>query len=177
MKVIISGKNFSLTDSIKDYIEDKLQKLDKYFTPEMEAKVTLGTQKNRMYAEITIPSKGVIFRAEQGSTDMYVSIDLTVDVLERQIRKYKSRIVEKHRADVNFSESFLKEENPLYDSGDIRISRTKRIDLIPMDPEEACMQMELLGHDFYVFYNMENEMVNVIYKRKDGSYGLIETTY
>ena len=122
--------------------------------------------------EVTIPVKGSIIRSEQISSDMYVSIDLAEEVLERQIRKYKSKIVSRNQSAGDLGRAFLEEESD--EEGTIRIVRTKRFDIKPMYAEDACIQMDLLGHSFFVFNNAETDEVNVVYKRKDGSFGLIE---
>ena len=121
---------------------------------------------------MTIPVKGNIIRSEQVSNDMYVSIDLVEEVIERQLRKYKEKIVAKQQDGGNFKKEFLEKESEPLD--EVRIIRTKRFDMKPMYPEDACIQMELLGHNFFVFCNAENEEVDVVYKRKGNTYGLIE---
>ena len=176
MRFIISGKNIDVTPSLRNIIEQKLGKLERYFTPETEIIVTLSVEKERQKIEVTIPIKGNIIRSEQVSDDMYVSIDLVEEVIERQLRKYKNKLIDKHqegsglRADIDDSEEEFEE-------GEIRIVRTKRFGIKPMFPEDACVQMELLGHSFFVFSNAETDEVNVVYKRKDGTYGLIEPEF
>ena len=172
MKFIISGKNIAVTEGLKTAVEDKLGKLERYFTPETEISVTLSVEKDRQKIEVTIPVKGNIIRSEQVSNDMYVSIDLVEEVIERQLRKYKEKIVAKQQDGGNFKKEFLEKESEPLD--EVRIIRTKRFDMKPMYPEDACIQMELLGHNFFVFCNAENEEVNVVYKRKGNTYGLIE---
>lgn len=177
MNFIISGKNIEITQGLKDNIERKLGKLERYFTPDTEITVTLSVEKERQKIEVTIPVKGDIIRSEQESTDMYVSIDLVEEVIERQLRKYKNKLVAKHQAGGNFNQTFVESEDEVADSDEIRIVRTKRFGIKPMFPEDACMQMDLLGHNFFVFSNAETEEVNVVYKRKDGSFGLIEPEF
>ena len=177
MKFIISGKNIAVTEGLKTAVEDKLGKLERYFTPETEISVTLSVEKDRQKIEVTIPVKGDIIRSEQESTDMYVSIDLVEEVIERQLRKYKNKLVAKHQAGGSFNQTFVESEDEVADSNEIRIVRTKRFGIKPMFPEDACMQMDLLGHNFFVFSNAETEEVNVVYKRKDGSFGLIEPEF
>lgn len=176
MNFIISGKNIDVTPGLKDTIEQKLGKLERYFTPETEIHVTLSVEKSRQKIEVTIPVKGHVIRSEQVSDDMYVSIDLVEEVIERQLRKYKNKLVAKHQAGINFKQEFFDDETST-DDGDIKIVRTKRFGVKPMFPEDACIQMDLLGHGFYVFSNAETEEVNVVYKRKDGSFGLIEPEF
>ena len=172
MKFIISGKNIDVTEGLKTAIQDKLGKLEKYFTPETEVHVTLSVEKERQKIEVTIPVKGNIIRSEQVSSDMYVSIDLVEEVIERQLRKYKTKIVNKQQGAGNFQKTFM--EDDFIEEEEVNIIRTKRFGIKPMYPEDACVQMELLGHNFFVFRNAETDEVNVVYKRKGNTYGLIE---
>lgn len=175
MKFIISGKNIDVTEGLKTAIQDKLGKLEKYFTPETEVHVTLSVEKERQKIEVTIPVKGNIIRSEQVSSDMYVSIDLVEEVIERQLRKYKTKIVDKKQEGGNFQKAYI--ENDYMEDEEIRIIRSKKFGMKPMFPEDACVQMELLGHNFYVFRNAETDEVNVVYKRKGNTYGLIEPEF
>ena len=172
MKFIIVGKNIELTPGLKGAVEDKLSKLDKYFNPDTEVHVTLSVEKERQKIEVTIPVKGSIIRSEQVSNDMYVSIDLVEEVIERQLKKYKKKIVDKKQSAAAFSQAYI--ETVDEQDEEIKIVRTKKFDIKPMYPEDACIQMELLGHNFYVFCNAETDQVNVVYKRKGDTYGLIE---
>lgn len=177
MNFIISGKNIEVTPGLKDSVINKLGKLERYFTPDTEIIVTLSVEKDRQKIEVTIPVKGDIIRSEQTSTDMYVSIDLVEEVIERQLRKYKNKLIARHQEGGTFKQEFFEEE-PAIDSNDkIQIVRTKKFGIKPMFPEDACVQMELLGHDFFVFSNAETEEVNVVYKRKNGTFGLIEPEF
>ena len=169
MNITISGKNIEVTDGLRAAINDKLGKLERYFTPETEVIVTLSVEKERQKIEVTIPVKGSIIRSEQVSNDMYVSIDLVEEVIERQLRKYKNKIVDKHQSGGNFQKAYM--ENDYMENEDIQIIRTKKFDIKPMYPEDACVQMELLGHNFFVFCNAETDEVNVVYKRKGNTYG------
>ena len=165
MKFIISGKNITVTEGLKTAVQDKLSKLERYFTPDTEVVVTLSVEKERQKIEVTIPVKGNIIRSEQVSNDMYVSIDLVEEVIERQLRKYKNKIVDKQQAAANFQKAYLDKD---YDEDEeVKIIRTKKFGIKPMYPEDACVQMELLGHNFFVFYNAETDQVNVVYKRKN----------
>ena len=175
MNFIISGKNIDVTSGLRSVIEQKLGKLERYFTPETEIIVTLSVEKERQKIEVTIPMKGSIVRSEQVSDDMYVSIDLVEEVIERQLRKYKKKLIDKHQEGGNLQPAFAEEED--IDDEGIKIVRTKRFGIKPMFPEDACVQMELLGHNFFVFSNAETDEVNVVYKRKDGTYGLIEPEF
>ena len=172
MRFKITGKNIEVTEGLKKAIEDKIGKLDKYFSTEITANVTLSVERDRQKIEVTIPVKGSIIRAEEVSSDMYVSIDLVEEIIERQLRRYKTRIVNSKQAGGDFNAQYIEKEYD--DEPEIKIVRSKKFGIKPMDPEEACIQMELLGHSFYVFSNSETDEVNVVYKRKNGTYGLIE---
>ncbi len=175
MKFIISGKNIDVTEGLKSAIYEKIGKLERYFTPDTEIHVTLSVEKDRQKIEVTIPMKGNIVRAEQVSSDMYVSIDLVEEIIERQLRKYKNKLVDQKQSAASLSQAFVEEEHVGDD--DVQITRTKKFAMKPMDPEEACVQMELLGHNFFVFRNAETDEVNVVYKRKGNTYGLIEPEF
>ena len=172
MRITISGRNIELTEGLKQAVEEKLSKLEKFFKPDTDVYVTLSVEKDRQKIEVTIPAKGHVIRSEQVSSDMYVSIDLVEEVIERQLKKYKNKIVSKQQNAAAFAQEFVDKDYD--DEDDVKIIRTKRFGIKPMDPEEACVQMELLGHNFYVFFNSETEEVNVVYKRKGNTYGLIE---
>ncbi len=172
MRVNIVGRNMEVTSALREAIEDKIGKLDRYFNPDTEVNVTLSVEKERQKIEVTIPVKGRIIRSEQVSNDMYVSIDLVEEIIERQLKKYKNKIVDKKQSGGSFSKLFV--ENDYVEDEDVKIVRTKKFDIKPMYPEDACIQMELLGHSFFVFTNAETDQVNVVYKRKGDTYGLIE---
>lgn len=173
MNFVIYGKNIEITDNLRQAIEDKLGKLERYFTPDTKVNVTLSVEKERQKIEVTIPVKGSIIRSEQVSNDLYVSIDLVEEVIERQLHKYKSKIIDKHQAGGNFQQGYI-EDDFNNEEDEIRIIRSKKFDIKPMYPEDACVQMELLGHGFFVFVNAESDKTNVVYRRKNGTYGLIE---
>ena len=175
MRITITGRNIELTEVLKAAVEDKLGKLEKYFAPDTEVFVTLSVEKERQKIEVTIPVKGNIVRSEQVSNDMYVSIDLVEEVIERQLKKYKKKLISKQQNAASFRKEFIEKETDVDD--EIRIIRTKRFDMKPMYPEDACVQMELLGHNFFVFCNAESEEVNVVYKRNGNTYGLIEPEF
>ena len=176
MKFIIIGKNIDVTPGLREAVENKLGKLERYFTSDTEIHVTLSVQKGQQKIEVTIPVKGGIIRSEEKSSEMYVSIDLVEEIIERQLRKYKNKLVAKHQEGGNFKQEFFDASTPEDDS-EIKIVRTKRFGIKPMYPEDACVQMDLLGHDFFVFCNAETDEVNVVYKRKNGAYGLIEPEF
>ncbi|MBN4062844.1 MAG: ribosomal subunit interface protein [Alkaliphilus sp.] len=172
MKITVSGKNVAVTSALRNMTESKLSKLDKYFAKEVEAKVTLSVEKNRQIIEVTIPINGAFLRAEEVTDDMYTSIDKVMDKLVRQLRKHKTKLENrKNKYETirfeNISKVDTSEDEP-------KIVRTKRFAMKPMSPEEAVLQMELLGHSFFVFASADSDEVNVVYKRKDGNFGLIE---
>ena len=173
MNFVISGKNMEVSDNLRKAVIDKLSKLDRYFTDDTKVIVTLSLEKERQKIEVTIPVKGSVIRSEQVSNDMYVSIDLVEEVIERQLRKYKNKIVDKHHGGGNLSQNFIDREDDS-EEDEIKIVRAKKFDIKPMYAEDACVQMELLGHSFFVFCNAETGKVNVVYKRKGNTYGLIE---
>ena len=177
MNLVISGKNIDITEGLRAAVEEKIGKLERYFNDSTEVHVTLSTEKNRQKIEVTVPMKGTIIRAEETSTDMYVSIDLVEEVIERQLRKYKNKLVARNQEGSNFKQEFFESEDTSSEDDEIKIIRTKRFGIKPMFPEDACIQMDLLGHDFYVFFNAETEEVNVVYKRKGNTYGLIEPEF
>ena len=173
MQYIISGRNIDVTEGLKNAVYEKLgKKLERYFTQDTEVHVTFSVEKDRQKVEVTIPMKGTVVRAEQVSSDMYVSIDLVEEIIERQLKKYKNKLIDKKQSSPNFRQEFI--EKDYMDDEEVQILRTKRFDIKPMYPEDACVQMELLGHSFYVFCNAETDQVNVVYKRKGNTYGLIE---
>lgn len=175
MNFIIIGKNIEVTPGLRSAVEDKIGRLEKFFNPGTEVHVTLSVEKERQKIEVTIPVKGNIIRSEQTSNDMYVSIDLVEEVIERQLKKYKNKLTAQKQSASFFKQDFIEKE--YMDEEEIRIIRTKKFDIKPMYPEDACVQMELLGHNFFVFCNAETDQVNVVYKRKGNTYGLIEPEY
>lgn len=173
MRFTITGKNIEVTEGLRSAIYEKIGKLDKFFVKDIEVIVTLSVEKERQKIEVTIPIKGSIIRAEEVSNDMYVSIDLVEEVMERQLRKYKNKIVDSKQSTHEFSPEYVNNDY-IEDEADIKIVKSKRFGIKPMNPEEACLEMELLQHNFYVFFNSDTEEVNVVYKRKNNTYGLIE---
>ena len=151
MKFVIVGKNIEVTQGLKAAVEEKIGKLEKYFNPETEIHVTLSVEKERQKIEVTIPVKGSIIRSEQVSNDMYVSIDLVEEIIERQIKKYKNKLIDQKQSAGFFKQEFI--EKDYMDDEEVKIIRTKKFDIKPMYPEDACVQMELLGHSFFVFFN------------------------
>lgn len=172
MKFVIVGRNIEVTPGLRSAVEEKIGKLEKYFNADTEVHVTLSVEKERQKIEVTIPVKGNIIRSEQVSNDMYVSIDLVEEIIERQLKKYKNKLIDKKQAGSFFKQEFM--EKDFMEDEDVQIIRSKKFDIKPMYPEDACVQMELLGHSFFVFCNAETDQVNVVYKRKGNTYGLIE---
>ena len=176
MRYTITGRNIEVTPGLRNMVEKKIGKLEHFFTPDTEVIVALSAQKDRQKIEVTIPIKGNTIRAEESSTDMYVSIDLVEEVIERQIRRYRKKLIDKKQSALSFSQAFIEEEDERPEE-DIRIVKTKKFAIKPIDPEEACLQMEMLGHNFSVFLNADTDQVNVVYRRKNGTYGLIEPEF
>ena len=174
MRFTITGKNIEVTEGLRSAVQEKIGKLDKYFGSEIEAIVTLSVEKERQKIEVTIPIKGSIIRAEEVSNDMYVSIDLVEEIIERQLKKYKNKIIDSKQSASHEFSSYYVDNDYVEDEPEIKILRSKRFGVKPMSAEEACIQMELLQHNFYVFFNSDTEEVNVVYKRKNNTYGLIE---
>ncbi|MCM3763418.1 ribosome hibernation-promoting factor, HPF/YfiA family [Neobacillus niacini] len=176
MNYNVRGENIEVTPAIREYVEKKISKLERYFTEAPDAKVNVNLRFNpdkTSKVEVTIPLPQLVLRAEETNGDMYAGIDLITDKLERQIRKHKTKVNRKFRetGTVPFQ---VNSNSEVHDEEDLEVVRTKRFDLKPMDSEEAILQMNLLGHNFYVFTNADTNRTNVVYKRKDGRYGLIE---
>lgn len=177
MKITITGKQIGLTDGLKTRVEERFSKLDKYFYKEADAFVTLSVQREEQVVEATIHSGGLILRVEESTTDMYTSIDNAVEILERQLRKNKTRIqkrMKKEYVENVIFDRIMPDPEISQDENDLNIVRTKRIESKPMTPEEAVLQMDLIGHNFYIFTNGGTGGTNVVYRRKNGGYGLIE---
>lgn len=181
MKILITGKNINVGDRLTQVVETKFGKLDKYFSQDVEMNVKVFSEKDRQGVEATIFAKGTIFRAEDVSTDLNTSIDEVVDKLSAQLSKYKTKLQRKYKGNPHafvFEEipdvAMVKEEVEEEELTDVK---RKHFDIKPMSLDEAIMQMELLGHSFFVFINYETETVNVVYKRKDNKYGLLEPNY
>lgn len=197
MHVTVTGRNIDLTPALKDYLVDKLQRAQKHFDSDLDCKALLSVAKNpsiarSQTAEVTISVNGQVIRGEESTENMYASIDLVADKIERQLRKYKTRYFnkshklkdKKHKpkervdvgAEVDSDEAVseaVREEEELTPS----IVRSKKFALKPMTPPEACKHMDLLGHDFFMFVNSESNQVSTVYHRRDGNYGLIEPEY
>ncbi|ASK62723.1 ribosomal subunit interface protein [Virgibacillus phasianinus] len=182
MKYNIRGENIEVTGSIRDYVQKKIGKLERYFDtpPTSDVHVNLSVYNDEQKIEVTIPMTNLLLRAEEQHIDLYAAIDLVVDKLERQIRKYKTKVNRRSRQNGAAKHIFAELEkeqidnNVEEDSDEIEIVKTKRFDLKPMDSEEAVLQMDMLGHTFYVFTNSISGDTNVVYRRRDGRYGIIE---
>ncbi|GEA14710.1 MAG: putative sigma-54 modulation protein [Moorella sp. (in: firmicutes)] len=174
MKIVIRGKNFPVTDALKQYIEKRLGKIQRYLEGVDEVQVNLSVNRDSHVVEVTIPLNGYLLRGEEATGDMYGSVDLVVEKLEKQIEKYKTKLARKLK---NGTIKELPAENPEEVTPEPKLIRTKRFPIKPMPVEEAILQMNLLGHNFFVFSNAETEEVNVLYRRRDGNYGLIEPEY
>ncbi|NLL05513.1 MAG: ribosome-associated translation inhibitor RaiA [Clostridiaceae bacterium] len=172
MKFIVAGKNINVTEALKEKAIKKVGKLEKFFEPDTEAHITMSVQKNRQIVEVTIRFKGGLLRAEEENEDMYASIDKVVDSLEGQIRRNKTKISKRYH------ESGLKFDNVSFedheDEEEFKVVRSKKFPIKPMTIEEAILQMNMLGHEFFMFSNSDTMEANVVYRRKDGNYGLIE---
>ena len=178
MEIIIRGDKIKITDAMSDYINDKLGKLDKYLenSDTVRANVIVKVKNHEQRVEITIPLKTFILRSEETQDDFYAAVDKTIDKLERQIRKNKTRIMSKQvKTAVDFALPEFEADDE--DVSDTKVIKRKKVEVKPMNEEEAILQMELLGHSFFVFRNAQTDEVNVVYKRKDNSYGLIEPEY
>ena len=172
MELNIRGDKIAVTKAIKDYITEQLEKLDKYFEDVKNIKVSviIRVKNNEQIIEVTVPTSKFTLRAEEKHADLYAAIDLVVDKLERQIRKNKTKLTNKYKNIIQVELPVLEDEE---EEEELKVVKRKNIDTKPMDEEEAILQMELLNHDFFVFKNVDEECVSVMYKRRDGNYGII----
>lgn len=181
LKFNIRGENIEVTPAIRDHVEGKIVKVERYFNEDMNATANVNLKVHnakQSKVEVTIPMKNLTLRAEERNADMYAAIDLIVDKLERQIRKHKTKVNRKFREREGVGVYFAQETSATTDTEaeeEYAVVRTKQFDLKPMDQEEAILQMNMLGHDFYIFTDAETDGTHIVYKRKDGKYGLIET--
>lgn len=172
MNIKITGKNFNTYQHLEDTIDKKLEKLDKYFSDDIDAKVVLSQEKNKDKIEISINAKGAQFRTEQVADDIYEGLDKAIDKLSRQMSKFKGKLQKKYQD----NQSVRFEEIPVIEEEDTsKVVKTKRLFLQPMSVEEATLEMEMIGHDFYVFQDVDTNSVSVVYKRNDEDYGLLTT--
>lgn len=174
MKTTITGKNFNTYQHLEDTIEKKLEKLDKYFAEDIEAKVVLSQERNKDKIEVNINAKGAQFRTEQVADDIYEGLDKAIDKLSRQMSKFKGKLQKKYQD----NKSVRFEEIPPMETEEAetgKVVKTKKIELRPMSADDAALEMEMSGHDFFVFLDEETDRVNVVYRRKDDNYGVLET--
>lgn len=174
MKVTVVTKNIELTPALKEMVEKKVSKLDKYFESNVNAKATLSVQRNRHRVEIAIPFNGILLRAEEITDDMYKSIDKVEEKLERQIRKQRTKLSRRMNDSLRFAEIATDKFGDEYEG---ELVKTKRFAVKPMNVDEAILQMELIGHNFFVYKDADTNNISVLYKRKDGDYGLLEPDY
>lgn len=177
----IRGENIEVTPAIRDHVEKKISKLERYFTesPNANVHVNLRTYTGNAKVEVTIPMKNLVLRAEERNADLYAAVDLITDKLERQIRKHKTKVNRKFREKGEPQDYFAMQADHAAEeeeADELQVVRTKQFDLKPMDSEEAILQMNLLGHSFFIYTDAETNGTNIVYKRSDGKYGLIETT-
>ncbi len=175
MKIIVTGKNITISEKIQDAIDKKFEKLGKYFADDIQAKVVIHPEKAKVKMEATIATKGTIFRAENVSQDVFDCIDIVSEKLMTQMSKYKGKLMKKHTAKESIKFEMIPEAvEPAEES---KVVKTKKFQLTPMTVDDAVLQMEMLQHNFYVFINIETDAVNVVYKRNDADYGLLETEH
>ena len=174
MNINISGKNITVSDYLRRVTGKKARKLERYFKPDTEMQVTLSIEKSRHIAEITVVAEGVVLRAEEATGDLYSSIDVALKQLERQMRKHRTKLAKRLHEEAFSEDTVYDYYDEAFDEDEPQIVRNKKFALRPMTEEDAAVQLELLGHNFYVFRNAYSNEVNVIYKRADGNYGLIE---
>lgn len=174
MATIVRGKNLEITTALKDYVLKREKKVTKYFDNEVGVQALLSVEKDRKVAEITLKVDGVVLRGVEANQDMYAAIDLVYDKMVRQIHKYKTKIARRMK-DSSFNVALVNDSAEPEEK--FEIARVKKFAARPMDVEEAILQMNLVGHDFFVFLNAETDTINVVYKRKHGQYGLIEPEY
>ena len=175
MKIIVTGKNINVSDKIQEAIDKKFEKIGKYFADDTRANVVMHPEKDKVKLEATIVVKGAIFRAEDVEQDIFDCIDTVGDKLAKQVSKYKDKMQKRNKSNESVRFELVPEvEEPVEEA---KVVKTKKFELAPMSVDEAAIQMELLAHNFYVFLNVETDSVNVVYKREDGDYGLLETTY
>lgn len=175
MKVNVTGKNFNTYKHLQDTLEKKFEKLGKYFSDDITVNVVLSQERGKDKIEATINAKGAVFRGEEVSADIYESIDRVIDKLAHQMSKFKGKLQKRYNDNKSVRFEFVPEfEEP---SEEAKIVKTKKFQLRPMTEEEAILEMEMLQHDFFVFLDIESDSVHVAYKRKDGNYGVLETTY
>lgn len=181
MKVNITGKNYNTYEKLEDTIEKKLDRLDKYFSDDITANAVLSQERGRDKIEVTINAKGAVFRAEEMNQDIYEGIDKVVDKLASQMSRFKGKLARRYNDNkalkFEFDEPDEDEDEEFEEVEETPVVKTKKFELRPMDVDEAILEMEMLGHNFFVYLDMDTDSVNVVYKRNGGNYGVLETTY
>ena len=179
MKVNITGKNYETYEKLESTIEKKLDRLDKYFSEDIDANAVLSRERGRDKIEVTINAKGAVFRAEEMNQDIYECIDRVVDKLSSQITRFKGKLAKRYNDNkaLKFEFDEPEDDEDLEEVEDTPVVKTKKFELRPMDVDEAILEMEMLGHNFFVYLDMDTDSVNVVYKRNGGNYGVLETTY
>lgn len=170
LQITVRGRNVEVSNSLRDYVEKKVGRLERQFDTAVAATATLSVERDRHTVEVTMPLNGMVLRGEETTGDMYSAVDLVVDKLERQVAKYKTRLSRRLRS----GDDRLAVEQIDPGEKEPRVVRTKRFNLKPMTIDEAVLQLGLIGHDFFIFTNADSDRINVLYRRKDGNYGLIE---
>ena len=174
MKIIVTGKNIAISDKIQDAIDKRFEKLGKFFADDIQAKVLIHPEKSKVKVEATIFTKGTIFRAEEVSQDVYDCIDAAAEKLMSQMSKYKGKLMKKYKGKEYIKFEMIPEAPGQEET---RVVKTKKFQLMPMTVDDAILQMEMLQHNFFVFLDTETDSVNVVYKRNDNDYGLLETEH
>lgn len=179
MNIDLRSRNMEVTPALREYVEKKIGKLEKYFDQmnKADVHVLLNVERGRHIIEVTTMMHGRLIRGQESSTDMYASVDLVFEKLEKQIIKYKDRLMRRRSHEASAVDAAFAPPSVLQSEEKFEVVRTKSFDFKPMDVEEAILQMDMLGHDFFVFANAKNEKINVVYKRKNGHYGLIEPNF
>jgi putative sigma-54 modulation protein len=176
MSVIVKGRNITVTPALKQYVEKKVDKITRQFKTVGDITAVLKVEKGDHIVEITVPASGILLRAQEKTKDMYSSIDLVVEKIERQVHKYKTKLMRRKYNNFRDIPEQAAAPEAAEDNGEFKIIKNKSFALHPMTPEEAILQMNLLNHDFFVFYNPDLGAVDVVYRRKDGNYGLLSPT-
>ncbi|MDR3348467.1 MAG: ribosome-associated translation inhibitor RaiA [Acidaminococcales bacterium] len=172
MNIAVRGKNIDITPALRDYVEKRVSKVTKYFSEVGNIHAILSVEKNQHCVEVTVPVNGIILRAQEITGDMYSSVDLVVDKIERQITKYKTKLMKRFRSGADRFRSELVPDSAAVED-EFKVLKTKRFAIRPMSAEEAIMQMNLINHSFFVYFDADDESISIVYKRKDGNYGLL----
>ena len=175
MRVNITGKNYKTYDRLEDTIEKKFDRLGKYFSDDIDVNTVLSQERGNDKIEVTINAKGAVFRAEEIASDIYEGIDKVVDKLASQMSRFKGKLQKRYNDNKALKFEFLPDEEEVEE--ETNVVKTKKFELRPMDVDEAILEMEMLEHNFFVYLDMDTDSVNVVYKRKNGNYGVLETTY